>query len=398
MGPDEHDVWLNTVELVFGRVRVTKLNAIEYLKRYDVVIGTFDALFEVPDDGQTVYWVTFKTAQDHTNFLEHHGQLRSGKLGDIDVRVACSDKSLHYRDVLMSKIPPNFNLEVVKTILKNYGQVSKCEWEVYVDRAMGDLVGCKTGFIKIRMVIDKHMPSYLNVGPYRAYVTYRNQPITCRGCDARGHTWFACPSRRRRRGPAGSEPLAYPSNPPAPPRTNPPAPTRTNNPSPPAMPARNAEPRGAQKPATDESGFTEVTYKKRRANSRGSSPEESAQKSCRTGSVGELVAQAVSDPPAAMEGARSYSATDMMNEDLPPLPVENNDADMSDVSDPATTHVSETQVSLFDEIQGLAEAENSYANVVSGSPQQPRRNSAVIQRRPSLPTIQFSPLRDADDY
>ena len=75
MGPDEHDVWLNTVELVFGRVRVTKLNAIEYLKRYDVVVGTLDALFEVPDKGQTVYWVTFKTAQDHAASLERHGLL-----------------------------------------------------------------------------------------------------------------------------------------------------------------------------------------------------------------------------------------------------------------------------------------------------------------------------------
>ena len=99
-----------------------------------------------------------------------------------------------------------------------------------------------------------------------------------------------------------------------------------------------------------------------------------------------------------MEGARLNPDTGIKNEDLPPIPAENNDADMSDVSDPATTHVSETLAYLFDEIQELADAENSYANVVCGSPQRPRRNSAVIERRPSLPTIQFSPLTDADDY
>ena len=111
------------------------------------------------------------------------------------------------------------------------------------------------------------------------------------------------------------------------------------------------------------------------------------------------MAQAASDPRANVKGARSNPATVLMNDDLPPLSAENNDADMSDISGPATTHVSETQVlSLFDEIQELAQAENTYANMVSGSPQRPRQNSAAIESRPSLPAIQFSPLRDADPY
>lgn len=37
----------------------------------------------------------------------------------------------------MSKIPPNFNIEAVKTVHKNYDQVSRCECEFYGDSAMG---------------------------------------------------------------------------------------------------------------------------------------------------------------------------------------------------------------------------------------------------------------------
>ena len=216
---DEYDLWPNTVELCFGRVRILKVRALEYLKRFDVVVSTLEQLLDVPDDSQTVYWVTFKTSEAHSAFLSRHGPERIVKLGDADVKVACNDKSLHYRDVLLSKIPPNFNLEVIKMVLKIYGNVTKIDWEVYADRAMGDLVGCKTGFIKIRMVVDQHIPSYVNVGPYRCYVTYKGQPITCRHCDARGHTWIGCPKRRFRRGPAGQEQFKIPQTPP---RANPP--------------------------------------------------------------------------------------------------------------------------------------------------------------------------------
>ena len=200
MEGDEYDVWPNTVELCFGRVRIFKARAFEYLKRFDVVASTIELLFDVPDASQAIYYVTFRTAESHSAFMSRHGAERTVKLGDADVKVTCADKSLHFRDILLSKIPPNFDLDAIKTILKNFGKVSKCEWEVYADRAMGDLVGCKTGFIKIRMVVEKHLPSYVNIGPYRCYVTYKGQPITCRHCDDRGHTWIACPKRRQRRG------------------------------------------------------------------------------------------------------------------------------------------------------------------------------------------------------
>ncbi len=409
MESDEHDVWLNTVELVFGRVRITKLKAIDYLKRFDVVISTLAALFEVPDDGQTVYWITFKTALDHSAFLERHGAERSVKLGDLDVKVACSDKSLHYRDVLLSKIPPNFNIEVVKTVLKNYGQITKCEWEVYVDRAMGDLVGCKTGFLKIRMVVDKHIPSYLNIGPHRSYVTYRGQPITCRGCDARGHTWYNCPSRRRRRGPAGGEGSNPPSIPGAPPRPNPPAPTRSNPPNRPAPHAQaqkpsHAEPRaGGQPPAAEQLGWTEVTQRPKRANS-GRAPEESALKTSRANSDGAKVAQMASEPAPASEDPSSSRALENMR-DFPPLLADNlygrshgqliydeaMDAYIGEIVTP-TTHVSETQASVT--IGSDASGTTSQETAADGHPPQPSGDRTDADKRPPFPSLSSTLMPD----
>lgn len=111
------------------------------------------------------------------------------------------------------------------------------------------------------MTIDQHIPSYLNIGPYRCLVIYEGQPKTCRQCDSTEHMWNKCPvvqDRLRKRfnrsnqnaeaiieisdntAPPPLEPLR-PHEPP----TAPPAPPQTA-PSPPAPPvAQTAEVPGA---------------------------------------------------------------------------------------------------------------------------------------------------------
>ena len=386
---DEYDIWPNTVELCFGRVRILKVKALDYLKRFDVVVSTLEQLLDVPDDSQTVYWVTFKTSEAHSAFLSRHGPERVVKLGDSDVKVACNDKSLHYRDVLLSKIPPNFNLEVIKMVLKTYGKVNRIDWEVYADRAMGELVGCKTGFIKIRMVIDQHIPSYVNVGPYRCYVTYKGQPITCRHCDARGHTWIGCPKRRFRRGPAGQEQFKIPQTPP---RVNPPAAQRkAENPPPAQVPPRHH----GRPSAPEQMAWSEVVSSKRRSNTE-SSVEESAPKAVRSDSVHEPIAQAANAAPATEEGVSSNPEDAPMANDFPPLVNTFSNADVEKVTTQgsvATTHVSETQTS-----HGVAElngGDTTNANALTTPREQPSGYSTDIGIRPQFPdlsSVRFSHL------
>ena len=384
MEGDEYDVWPNTVELCFGRVRIFKARAYEYLKRFDVVASTIELLFDVPDASQTIYYVTFRTAESHAAFMSRHGAERTVKLGDADVKVTCADKSLHFRDILLSKIPPNFDLDVIRTVLKNFGKVSKCEWEVYADRAMGDLVGCKTGFIKIRMVVEKHVPSYVNIGPYRCYVTYKGQPITCRHCDDRGHTWVACPKRRQRRGPPGEGAFKIPQ---APARVNPPKPRNTPNPPPTVEPTNEGSP-----PAPEQMAWEEVTSRRRRSNT-GSSVEETARKTQRSGSVGGKVVQRAKAPPIAVEVPGSIPAKAVLVDHLPlSVPMAN-----FSVAEPenqpiptsvATTHVSETQRSQVEvDVNGGGA---TYANVLATPAVQPNDRPYVQ----SLNAMLFSGLND----
>ena len=386
---DEYDIWPNTVELCFGRVRILKVKALDYLKRFDVVVSTLEQLLDVPDDSQTVYWVTFKTSEAHSAFLSRHGPERVVKLGESEVRVACNDKSLHYRDVLLSKIPPNFNLEVIKMVLKNYGQVNKIDWEVYADRAMGDLVGCKTGFIKIRMVVDQHIPSYVNVGPYRCYVTYKGQPITCRHCDARGHTWIGCPKRRFRRGPVGQEQFKIPQTPP---RANPPAVQRkAMNQQPAQEPPRHQ----ARPPATEQMAWSEVVSSKRRSNTE-SSVEESVRKAVRSDCANDSVAQVANAAPQVARGVSSNLDDINMENDFPPLIDSFSNTDVELVAAQASvaiTHVSETQMS-----QGGADLNGEIGTDVNepATPQvQPNGQSTGVESRPQFPdlsSVRFSHL------
>ena len=382
-GDEEYDVWPNTVELCFGRVRIFKYQALEYLKRLGVAACTLDALFEVPDDGQTVYWVTFKASTDHAAFLERHGVERTQKLGDLDVKIACADKSRNYRDVLLSKIPPNFNLEVIKTVLRNFGKVTKCDWEVYQDRAMGDLVGCKTGYVKIRMVVDKHIPSYVNVGAYRCYVTYRGQPITCRHCDERGHVFNECPKRRVRRGPPGQGSHVVPVVAPSPP----------SHPTPPVSVAKQRTKTGGGKPnprsvaaptAREQLAWADVVSNKRKGNECISDPNS---KHCRSNSVGEAVAKSVNAPvsqeevPVSVPEPRTSTSIENVLTNLTNIfdELDNRDG-------PATgkTHVSETQVlsKSTDDTMDFTRSDPAAVSLPLSI-----GDSVVIERRPKLPAL-----------
>lgn len=50
------------------------------------------------------------------------------------------------------------------------------------------------------MTIEKDIPSYLNMGDYRAIVKYHGQTPTCRMCDSKNHMGKDCPSLSRRVG------------------------------------------------------------------------------------------------------------------------------------------------------------------------------------------------------
>lgn len=378
-GDDEYDVWPNTVELCFGRVRILKVQALGYLKRLGVAACTIDMLHEVADESQTVYWVTFKASTDHAAFLERHGVERTQKLGDLDVKVACADKSQNFRDVFLSKIPPNTNLDAVRTVLRNYGKVTKCDWEVYQDKAMGDLVGCKTGFVKIRMVVENHIPSYVHVGPHRAFVTYRGQPATCRHCDERGHMFIACPKRRVRRGPLGQAQNVVANETPVPPHQ-----------AVPSVPTGKKKPKtiprgGGAAPGKEQLAWADVVSNKRKVNE-GNSDTNS--KLSRSNSLGESVAQPVSEPapqPLNTGSVPNPSPGTLVRETIKRATIILDEAELGGANTTGKSHVSETQLASDEESNHSDMEEVSEPSIASRT--MSSGQSVVFEKRPLIPSL-----------
>ena len=92
--------------------------------------------------------------------------------------VGCSEKSVNTLRVRICKLPPHINLGVVRTRLSSYGKIgADPESETY--RNFLERKDFKAGWLIAQMTID-HIPSYLNIGPYRCLVFYEGQPKTCR--------------------------------------------------------------------------------------------------------------------------------------------------------------------------------------------------------------------------
>ena len=191
MGSKEFATWPNTAELCFGKTGFSKPDCLRYLNKHGVVVSTLDMLFEVPDDAQKVYWVVFKHSSDHQLFLTKHGRKQTISIKGQDVVVGCSDKSVNILRVRICKLPPHINLGVVRTRLSNFGKIdADPEWEMY--RNFPERKDFKTGWLIAQMTIDRHIPSYMYIGPHRCLVLYEGQPKTCRQCDSVDHMWNKC--------------------------------------------------------------------------------------------------------------------------------------------------------------------------------------------------------------
>jgi hypothetical protein len=257
MASIEFATWPNTAELCFGNTPFSKPDLLKYLNSHGVVVSALEMLHEVPDASQKIFMVVFKSSSEHQLFMSKHGRKQTIKVRGQDLVVSCSDKSLNYKRVRICKLPPVVNLGIVKTRLGSYGKIEgEPEWEIY--RNFPERKDLKTGWLIVNMTIDHHIPSYVNIGPYRCLVIYENQPKTCRQCDSPDHIWAKCPIvqerfNKRTYKPTLNEHSTYQPGgdgnagggpKPPPPPTKPPQPTTTPEPAP--QPAPVAPPPALQ--------------------------------------------------------------------------------------------------------------------------------------------------------
>lgn len=144
----------------------------------------------------------FKSRNGHSIFLKKYEGVRKTTLEDREVTIVVSDKSVIEKFVKIGNLPPNLSLGVIKNRFSNYGNIKSLNdirWETYQNKLEPDYFPVKTGWLIIKMVVDTNIPSYVNVGSYRAIVRYSGQIKTCRQCDSENHLWEGCPQNWKNR-------------------------------------------------------------------------------------------------------------------------------------------------------------------------------------------------------
>ena len=192
-------MWPETAEVVLGcqDPRLTKAQCVEFLRDIGVVVSALDALIDVPRENQQVLRLVFKSQKDHQDFLEVHEGNHKRKVNGVLQDVLVNDRSLNWKFVRFANLPTKFDLGLVKTRLSCFGRIKNINWEVYSDKSIPELEKVKTGWLKAEMVIDTDIPSYIDIGPHRVFVSYHGQRKTCRICDSVDHMAESCPPGRR---------------------------------------------------------------------------------------------------------------------------------------------------------------------------------------------------------
>ncbi|KAI9550773.1 hypothetical protein GHT06_004560 [Daphnia sinensis] len=150
--------------------------------------------------------ITFTSEAYTRSFLSKHSGIVRTELEEKEVNVVIRDSNIEERFVRIAGIPQNLDLGVVQTRLKEYGTVIDTRWERY--RATEDdevLYPVLATWMIVRMTLTKNIPSYVNIGSYRAIVKYEGQRPTCRLCDDENHFSNNCPTVRRNREASNAE-------------------------------------------------------------------------------------------------------------------------------------------------------------------------------------------------
>ncbi len=126
------------------------------------------------------YLVTVKTPELKDKILSE-GKV---KIKGTEVGVQDPDTNITYVSVFYS--PFEIAEEFYEEQLKSYGKVK------FVRRNKIPGTEVENGITTVCMELEKHLPSFLQVGAYTGMLRYNGQPRTCRKWDQVGHLATAC--------------------------------------------------------------------------------------------------------------------------------------------------------------------------------------------------------------
>lgn len=91
-------------------------------------------------------------------------------------------------NVRVHDLPPDMPNKDVADHMKQYGLVKSVVREVWKKYFPGTPNGVRV----VRIELQKHIPSYIQIHDQMSLVSYRNQPTTCRSCSQRTHPNMKC--------------------------------------------------------------------------------------------------------------------------------------------------------------------------------------------------------------
>lgn len=118
-----------------------------------------------------------------STFLHSNGQ-RS--------RVTITTAGLGFRVVKLYHVPVELDAEIIKTKLAQFGTVLSLTMDIWGSVRYKIRNGVRT----VKLELTKHIPSYIDIGSGRSFVSYEGQPSTCAFCNSPGHLRNDCPRRR----------------------------------------------------------------------------------------------------------------------------------------------------------------------------------------------------------
>ena len=103
-----------------------------------------------------------------------------------------------YSDITVKHIPPHWGVDHIERIFSAYGKVAGMKHEPmkFIYRNLkADYEKVWNGNWRIRMQVEKSIPSNMIVSGFKIEVFYKDQPKTCYRCGQDGHIWSECETR-----------------------------------------------------------------------------------------------------------------------------------------------------------------------------------------------------------
>lgn len=189
--------FVNTAEIDFGRQPGLRMLTVHrWLRSLGVVNSQVYGIMPLMQADSKIIRLKFHQQQDFQAFYEKYAGVQTMQENDAQIEATIRMAGRRETYVRLLDVPFETSGEAVKAALQPYGSVLSIRREKYMSSEENDYFPVLTGTVTVRITLEKHVPSYLQVSDQRVVVKYTGQPPTCMICNKTGHMAVACPAKK----------------------------------------------------------------------------------------------------------------------------------------------------------------------------------------------------------